>query len=174
MPLTSMTRSGVAARPLRANVYERLGVRPLINAAGIRTRIGGSLMPREVTRAMEEASRSYVSIPELQQAVGARIAQLIGVQAALVTSGAAAALTLGTAACVTKGDAGKIRRIPDVSGLPDVVLVQPTHRHAFDHAIRNVGVRFVEVETRQDVERAIGPDVAMMHFLVYADRKGKI
>lgn len=158
----------------RTNVYERLGVRPLINAAGIRTRIGGSLMPREVTRAMEEASRSYVNSSELQQAVGARIARLIGVDAALVTSGAAAALTLGTAACVTRGDAGRIRRIPDLAGLPSIVLVQPTHRHPFDHAIRNVGVRFVEVETREDVERAMGPDVAMMHFLVYADRKGRI
>lgn len=157
-----------------AKVYARLGVKPVINAAGILTRIGGSLIPAEVTKAMDDASRQFVSIPELQRAAGARIAQLVGVEAALVTSGAAAALTLGTAACVTKGDPERIRRIPDITGMPGVVLVQPTHRHAFDHAIRNVGVRFVEVETVADVERAMGPDVAMMHFLVYADRKGKI
>lgn len=157
-----------------AGVYERLSVRPLINAAGILTRLGGSLIQKEVKHAMEEASLNYVNLDDLYNAAGARIAQLIGVEAALITSGAAASLLLGTAACVTKGDPERIHRIPDISGMPNEVIVQKTHRHAFDHAIRNVGVRFVEIETREELERAINPNTAMMHFLVYADPKGKI
>jgi uncharacterized pyridoxal phosphate-dependent enzyme len=158
----------------KPDVYERLGVRPLINAAGILTMLGGSLISDEVKQAMEQASRSYVNITELQQAAGARIATVIGVESALVTSGAAAALLVATAACVTKGDPDRVKRIPNLTGMPNEVIVQRTHRHPFDHAIRNVGVRMIEVETRAELEKAINPGTAMMHFLVYADKKGKI
>ncbi len=157
-----------------ANVYEHLGVRPLINAAGILTILGGSLMLKEVKQAMEEASRRFVNLRELQQAAGGSIAKQIGVEAALVTSGAAAALLVGTAACVTKGDPDRILRLPDTTDMPNEVIVQRTHRHHFDHAIRNVGVRLIEVETREELEKAITPKTAMMHFLVYADKKGRI
>jgi L-seryl-tRNA(Ser) seleniumtransferase len=154
--------------------YERLGVRPLLNAAGILTRLGGSLPPREVLAAMERASRQYVQIEELQAAAGRRIAELAGVEAALVTSGAAAALLVGTAACVTRGDPERIRRLPDTSGMPDEVIVQKAHRHEFEHAMRAAGVRLVEIETRDELERAITPRTAMMHFLAYAGQRGQI
>ncbi len=156
------------------NVYERIGVQPLVNAAGILTLLGGSLMLKEVKEAMEEASRHYVNLRELHGAAGALIARRIGVEAALVTSGAAAALLVGTAACVTKGDPEKILRIPDTNGLPNEVIVQRTHRHPFDHAIRSAGVRLIEVETREELDRAFTARTAMMHFLVYADKKGRI
>lgn len=157
-----------------ANVYERIGVRPLINAAGILTILGGSLMLKEVKEAMEEASRHYVNIEELHAAAGKIIAERIGVESALVTSGAAASLLLGTAACVTKGDPAAVLRIPDTTGLPDEVIVQRSHRHDFDHAIRSVGTRFVEVETRAELDKAFSSKTAMMHFLAYANKKGRI
>ena len=155
-------------------VYKRLGLRPVVNAAGILTNLGGSLMLPEVKAAMDQAGREYVDLLELQKAAGERIAQVAGVEAALITSGAAAALLVGTAACVTRGDPDRVRRIPDTSGMPNEVVVQKTHRHAFDRAIRNVGTRFVEVETRDELEGAIGPQTAMLHFLAYADTKGQI
>src|SRR5437867_141773 len=37
------------------SVYARLGVRPLINAAGTYTTLSACVMPREVRKAMEEA-----------------------------------------------------------------------------------------------------------------------
>ncbi len=156
------------------NVYRRLGLRPVVNAAGILTNLGGSLMLPEVKAAMEQAGREYIDLLELQKAAGERIAQVTGVEAALITSGAAAALLIGTAACVTRGDPDRMRRIPDTSGMPNEVVVQKTHRHAFDRAIRSVGTRFVEVETLEELERAIGPATAMLHFLAYADTKGQI
>src|SRR5688572_14363584 len=68
------------------NVYARLGVRPLINAAGTYTVLSSCIIPPEVRAAMEEAGQIHVSIPELHEAAGKRIAQLVGVEAALVTS----------------------------------------------------------------------------------------
>lgn len=164
------------ATPARGSdgVYERLGIRPLVNAAGILTNLGGSLMLPEVKAAMDQAGRQYVNLLDLQKAAGERIAQIAGVEAALITSGAAAALLVGTAACVTRSDPDRVRRIPDTSGMPNEVVVQKTHRHNFDHAIRSVGTTFVEVETRDELERAIGPQTAMLHFLAYAEAKGQI
>ncbi len=174
MPLVSESVSDAKKHHRDAHVYERIGVQPLINAAGILTILGGSLMTKAVKEAMEEASRHYVNIEELHQAAGKLIAKQIGVEAALVTSGAAAALLLGTAACVTKGDPESILRIPDTTDLPNEVIVQRSHRHDFDHAIRNVGIRFVEVETRDELEGAFSRRTAMMHFLVYANKTGRI
>ncbi|MBI2947866.1 MAG: selenocysteine synthase [Verrucomicrobia bacterium] len=162
------------AATARKGIYEQLGVRPLINAAGTFTTLSASLMPREAVQAMEEASRAHVSIPELQQAVGKRISELLGSEAALVTAGAAAALTLGTAACVAGKDQEKIRRLPDTAGMKHEVIIQKSHRFAYDHAVRAVGTKLIEVETRQQLESAINERTAMMLFLNNADAKGQV
>jgi L-seryl-tRNA(Ser) seleniumtransferase len=163
-----------AAVPGRRDPYRELGVKPLINAAGTYTRLTASLLPREVKDAMEAAASQYVDIVELQQAAGKRIASLVGCEAALVTCGAASALTLATAACVAGKDSQKIRRIPDTTGMKNEVIIQKSHRFGYDHAVRNVGVRLVEVETREDLERAVNERTAMMLFLNYQDPVGQI
>jgi L-seryl-tRNA(Ser) seleniumtransferase len=131
-------------------------------------------MPREVIEAMDEAARFHVSIQDLQQAVGRRISELLGVEAALVTAGAAAALTLGTAACVAGKDPERIRRLPDVRGMKDEVIIQKSHRFAYDHAVRAVGIRLVEVESADAMKRAISERTALMLFLNYADPSGPV
>src|SRR5207302_2907831 len=97
------------------SVYERLGVRHIINATGTVTNLGGSLMPPEVAAAWLDASRHFVNLIDLHDKVGAKIAELIGVEAALVTTGAAGALLLATAGVVTGGAADRIRRLPDTT-----------------------------------------------------------
>src|SRR6202046_2980033 len=82
------------------NVYTRLGLRPIINASGTYTHLGGALMPAEVIEAMNDAARHYVPIRDLTKATGERIAQLTGNEAALVTTGAAAALFVGPCAWI--------------------------------------------------------------------------
>ena len=156
------------------NIYERLGVRTHINAKGTYTYLTGSLLPPEVAQAMEEAAEHYVVLEELQRAAGERIARLLGVDAACVTSGAAGAMTLGVAACITGSDPEKIKRLPDTTGMKNEVIIQKKHRYAFDHAIRNVGVRLVEVETEEDLEQCINEKTAMLHFLNEAQNKGQI
>ena len=155
-------------------IYETLGVRPFINAAGTYTALSASLMPPEVVDAMSEASRSYVAIPELQEAAGKRIASLLGCEAALVTSGCAQSLTLATAACVCGTEQEKIHRVPDTSGMKNEVIFQRSHRFGYDHAIRNVGVKIIEVETRRELESAINEKTALLFFLNLADPKGQI
>jgi L-seryl-tRNA(Ser) seleniumtransferase len=155
-------------------IYERLGVRTRINAKGTYTFLSGSLMPPEVSQAMEEASHHYVWLPELHEAVGRKIAQMLGVEAAMVTSGAAGAIMLGTAACVAGKDPERIERLPDITGMKGEVIIQKTHRNAFDHAIRNVGVKLVVVETAEEMESAVSEKTAMMYFLNAAQNQGKV
>jgi len=123
---------------------------------------------------MEDASQHFVYLVELQQKVGAKIAEMLGVEAAMVTSGAAGAILLGTAACLTGNDPKRITQLPDVTGLRSEVIIQRTHRNAFDHAIRNTGVDLVEVETLGELESAISEKTAMMYFLNAAQNKGEI
>jgi L-seryl-tRNA(Ser) seleniumtransferase len=127
------------------NVYERLGVRTIVNASGPSTRLSGGIMPPEVAEAMRDASQFCVDIAELQARAGEIIAEVTGAEAGYVTSGAAAGLLLGTAACVTGLDPGKMNRLPDTAGMKNEVIIPRSHRNFYDHAIRGVGVRLVEV-----------------------------
>jgi D-glucosaminate-6-phosphate ammonia-lyase len=156
------------------DVIRELGVRPCINAAGTYTALTGSLMPPEVVSAIQVASRQYVRLNELHDAVGKRIAELLKCEAAMVSAGCASALTLSTAACVAGSDPDRIRRIPDTTGMKNEVLVQRTHRVGYDHAIRNAGVHLIEVESRDELEKKINEKTAMLFFLNSSDRQGQI
>jgi len=126
-------------------IYDELGVCTVINASGTLTRLGGSRMAPEVLAAMAEAAASFVAIDELQARAGEVIAEITGAEAAYVVTGAAAGLSLGVAACVAGFDVGAMDRLPDTTGLKSEVVVQRGHRNAYDHAIRAVGIRMVEV-----------------------------
>ena len=163
----SMGRRSVAAggAQLRAEeIYQSIGVRPLVNARGTFTIIGGSLMLPEVRAAMDEAARAYVNLDELADAIGARLAVLTGAEWGMVASGCAAALTHATAACVAGGNPDLHIRIPKLAGFPKDEVVIPRHsRNVYDAAVRAVGVRVIEVATREELEVALGPRTAMIY-----------
>jgi L-seryl-tRNA(Ser) seleniumtransferase len=142
------------------NIYETLGIRPVINAQATLTRLGGSLMPPDVLAAMADAARSFINLDELQLRVGERIAELTHNEAAYVSSGAAAGLVLATAACVTGLESDLIFTFPDLDGLKNEVIVHKSHRNGYDYAVRQVGAKIIEIgepqkTTRADFERAI-------------------
>jgi uncharacterized pyridoxal phosphate-dependent enzyme len=154
--------------------YQKLGVAPFINAAGTYTVFSASTMPDEVQAAIALASRQPVNIIELRDAAGEYLARRLKCEGALVTSGAAAALTVGTAACITLGNKSAILNLPtDMTGLKNEVVVQKAHRYDYDHAIRNCGTRYVEVETLDDYERAFNEKTVMALFFNAAEG-GKI
>ena len=140
--------------------FEEFGLGSFINAAAPYSSLSGSPMWPEVIEAMDYAMRRRVRIKELHDAVGARIAQMTGSEAAMVTAGATSAITLGTAACLTGTNGDLIRRLPDTGGMKDQVIIQRGHRYSYEHAIRNCGVRLVEVVTRGDAEQAISERTA--------------
>jgi L-seryl-tRNA(Ser) seleniumtransferase len=155
------------------DIYDKLGIKKLINAEGTLTRLGGSVMDPDVLKEMIEASKYFVDLNELLEKSGEYVANLIGVDASYITSGAAAGLTLATAACITGTDPAKIRQLPDLQGLKNEVLIQKSHRNGYDHAIRQAGVTLVEFglikETYPWELRAAINDrtAAIIHFLEF-------
>ena len=143
------------------DVYTRIGARPFINCTATLTLNGGTATLPEVIEATREASYYHVNLDELMAKVGPRIAELLGSEAAMVSSGAAGANTCGTLACVAGGDPEKIQQLPDTRGLKDEVIVPKWARSIYDQAIRTVGIKMIEVDTLEDLERAFGPKTAM-------------
>ena len=172
--LAALAGSPAAAAMPKRDLLAELKVRPFINAAGTYTTHSGSLMRPEVMETINYASQYFVEVDELHDAVGKRIAELVGSEAAMVTAGAASALTLGTAGVLTGTDRQKVNQIPDLTGMKNEVIVQKSHRFPYDHAIRNAGVRMVEVTTRAELERAVNEKTAMLFFLNYANGHGEI
>ena len=153
-----------AARPT-TNIYQQLGVRPVINCMGAWTVIGASKQWPELHAPMAEASSHFVFLEELQEKIGERLSKLIGSEAAMVTTGAAGSITLGTCASLTGIDEEKIRRLPDLTGMKSEVLIQKRHRNNFDHAVRNTGVKLIEVESKEQLLSAISDRTAMLYHL---------
>ena len=176
MPNRRHFLQGLSAVPFLGNVarsaptmvkrdyFAELGVRPFINAAGTYTTLTASLMAPEVMQAIDYCAKQYVHLNELHDRVGERVASLIGCEAAMISAGAASALTLGTAACMTGANEEFIRRLPDATGMKTEVIIQKAHRYGYDHAVRNCGTHFVEVETREQLENAINGNTVMMLF----------
>lgn len=127
------------------NVFEELGIPTIVNAKGTSTRVSGGVLPEEVAEAMRQATQWCVDMPTLQGRASEIIAETTGAEAGIVTSGAAAGLLLGTAACVAGLDPSAMNQLPDTTGLKDEVVVVRSQRNFYDHAVRQAGVRLVEV-----------------------------
>lgn len=163
--LAGETPAPPKSAPPAVDYYEKLGVMPFINAAGTYTVLSASTMPEEVQAAISLASKQPVNLNELLDASGAYLAKQLKCEAALVTAGAAAALVIGTAACINLGNEQGVLGIPtDMGGLKNEVIVQKAHRYGYDHALRNCGIRFVEVETIEEYEKAFSERTVMAHF----------
>lgn len=159
------------------NIYEELGVTTVINGQGTMTVLGGLLMRPEVEAVMALAGRHFCSIPDLEVAAGKRIAEMLKLPegyTAIVTSGAAAAMQSGLAGILTGDNPELIERLPDLTGMKSEVIIQKSHRNPFDHQLRATGVKLVEVESHDDLRRAINPKTAMMHFSNFANAIGQI
>lgn len=173
--MTGLDPIDVKKPSVKRDYFKELGVRTFINAAGTYTALTASLMPKEVIESIHYAGHHYVSLDELQEKVGARIASLLRCEDALVSAGAFSAIVYATAASMAGKDQEKIKQLPDdLRGIKDEIIIQKAHRFGYDRAVRNCGGKLVEVETRQDLEKAVNEKTAMMFFFNDANKRGKI
>jgi D-glucosaminate-6-phosphate ammonia-lyase len=163
-----------AAKVDSPEVYTRIGARPFINLTATLTINGGALTLPEVKEAMEGASHWPMNLDELMAKVGVRIAELLGSESAIVTSGCAAALANATAGIITGGDPEKMQQLPDLTGLKNEVIIPKACRNVYDHAIRMVGVRMIEVETLNDVLGVVNARTALIAVLGTGEPRSKV
>jgi uncharacterized pyridoxal phosphate-dependent enzyme len=160
--------------------YADLGVRPVINAWGTVTVMGGSTSPPEVLAAMAEAGRQYVPIHELEAAAGRYIAGRLGVEAAFISCGAAAGMALAVAACMAGTDLARRAQLPNTEGLKNEIIVFRSMRSTYDQAFRVAGARLVEIGMPKrteawELERALSsPQVAAVGYIVEHENPGML
>jgi D-glucosaminate-6-phosphate ammonia-lyase len=145
--------------------YTRIGVKPFINCTATLTINGGSLTLPEVISTVEQASHYHVDLNELMDKVGDRLAELLQVGWGMVTAGAASSLMFATAGCLVGTDPERIQRLPNLEGLKNEVIMPRESRNVYDHAIRDLNVKIIEVNTPDELRRAISPHTAMVAVL---------
>jgi seryl-tRNA(Sec) selenium transferase len=126
---------------------------------------GGLQTVPSAKRVMEEASHYSANVDEVMAKVGARIAELMGAEAALVSSGAAAGAAHAAAGVITGADPEKISQLPDLTGLKSEVIMPRQSRTPYDFAIRSLGLKIIDVETREDLFSALSDRTAMLQML---------
>jgi L-seryl-tRNA(Ser) seleniumtransferase len=174
---TAWSLLGSSPSPAKAdggNIYTRIGVRPFINLTATYTINGGALSRPEVKQAMEEASHYPVNLDELMEKVGEQLAKLLGCEWGIVTSGCAAALVHATVACVAGSDPEKMLQLPNLQGLKDEVIMPKQSRNVYDHAIRHVGLKIVEVGSREEFHAALTDRTALIAVLGTGEAKGAV
>jgi L-seryl-tRNA(Ser) seleniumtransferase len=173
---TGAEAKAVVTTGVKRDLFKELGIRTFINARATLTLMTGSLMQDEVIDAINNSSKRYCMLDELQDKVGAKIAELCHAEAATVTSGAFSAIMLGTAGVLSGNDPAKAAMIPHLegSGMKTEVILQKGHNIGYYQAIKNCGVTMVWVETREDLDRAINSKTAMMAFMNCNTNAGQI
>ena len=152
-------------------IYQRLGVRPFVNAWGTYSLVGGSLAQPEVMEAMVDASRGFVNTHELQRAVGKRLAELTNNEAAFVSLGAAGGLLLAACAAMVGTDEKKRAQLPDTTGIKGEAIAQAINKCPYAVCVRGSGIDLKWVgdpqnPTAAEIEEAIGPNTACMFYFV--------
>lgn len=178
----SMGRKASSALSASAstNIYDELGLNTIINGWGTITMIGGSLIPPEAVAAMDAAAKHYVSIPDLLEATGDRIAKMLkdlpADHTVTVTSGAAGAIMCGVAGTLTGEDRELISRLPDLTGMKNEVIIQRVHHenYGYNQQILASGVKMIDVEYPDDVHRAVSNRTALLYFVNYLDPRSRI
>lgn len=151
---------------LGPEVYRALGVEPVINCRGTFTIIGASTLVPEAKEAMYNAQSNYVQLDELAMGVGKRLAELSGAEWGVVSCGCAGGIKISTMAAVTGGNPEKLVRIPDLTGFEkSEVIIPRSSRNTYDHAVRNVGVKIITVDTQEELVAAMNSRTAMIYMM---------
>ncbi|MDO3409778.1 DgaE family pyridoxal phosphate-dependent ammonia lyase [Saccharibacillus sp. CPCC 101409] len=131
------------------NRFAQYGCRPVINASGKMTALGGSAVASEVAAAVGEAAMDYVDVSDFMEAAGRAIAGATGAEDGCPTSGASAGMAIAVAAVIAGSDPKLIGRLPDSEGLRNEIVVQKGHSEPFGAFVRQMialgGGRTIEV-----------------------------
>jgi D-glucosaminate-6-phosphate ammonia-lyase len=146
------------------SLYDSLGVRRVINACGIYTDLGGSVLGPSAWAAAAEANSTWAAMDELLDSSGRLIASLCGSEAARVVPGASAGIALSIAACIARGDGPTSEALPLANGA--VVLMQRGHEYKYARCAALAGAR---VEWTDDIAAVLDgpaggdPPAAILH-----------
>jgi L-seryl-tRNA(Ser) seleniumtransferase len=159
------------------SMLRELGVKPIINACGTLTILGGTTLADEISEAWAEASRVYLDMNELHTKAGEFISKLTGAESAYITAGTAAGLVISIAACMTRGETEKMTQLPKTQGMRNEVIVQRLHHNEFEFLFEIAGAKIVEIgddhtTTHEQLEDAICERTAAVAYFAFDPQEG--
>ena len=156
------------------NIYQRLGLKRVINACGKMTILGVSAVSPEVMAATAEAAGAFVEIDALADRTGELVSAHTGAQDSYITSCASAGIAIAVAAVITRGEPDRVAMMPDSTGMANEILILRGHNIDYGapitSAIRLGGGRVVEVgqsnlAARWQLEKAVSERTAALLFV---------
>ncbi|AJQ26726.1 DgaE family pyridoxal phosphate-dependent ammonia lyase [Pelosinus fermentans] len=139
------------------SIYQKFGLRKIINASGKMTVLGASAVHSEVAQALSAAAMDYVDIHELMIAAGRKIAQVTGAENGCPTAGAAPGIAIATAAVIAGENLTLVERVPNTDGLKNEIILQKGHSVNFGASLPQMialgGGKVVEVGQANHVEK---------------------
>lgn len=156
------------------NIYQRLGLKRVINASGKMTILGVSSVPHAVMAATAEAASSFVEMDALVDRVGELISQHTGAQDSYVTSCASAGVAIAVAAAITRGEPERVAQMPCSQGMANEIVMLRGHNIDYGApittAIRLGGGKVVEVgqsnlAARWQLQKAITTQTAALFYV---------
>lgn len=156
------------------NIYQRLGLKRVINACGKMTILGVSAVSPEVMAATAEAAGAFVEIDALVDRTGELVSAHTGAQDSYITSCASAGIAIAVAAVITHGEPDRVAMMPDSTGMANEILILRGHNIDYGapitSAIRLGGGRVVEVgqsnlAARWQLEKAVSERTAALLFV---------
>ncbi|HTM76265.1 MAG TPA: hypothetical protein VL133_01350, partial [Devosia sp.] len=115
------------ANPRSGDIFERYGLRRIINVSGTETPTGASPVAPEVIDAIVELVPNWVDMFELQSLACHTIARAFETEAGCVVNCSAAGISTAVAAIMTGADLGLAERLPETTGLKTEVVIQRGH-----------------------------------------------
>ena len=159
---------------MNQNIYQRLGLKRVINACGKMTILGVSAVSPEVMAATAEAAGAFVEIDALVDRTGELVSTHTGAQDSYITSCASAGIAIAVAAVITRGEPDRVAMMPDSAGMANEILILRGHNIDYGapitSAIRLGGGRIVEVGqsnlvARWQLEKAVSERTAALLFV---------
>lgn len=154
------------------DIYEELGVKKVINAAGTYTAVGASKMHAKTLEAMTQAAGSYIPLEELLKKVNQEIAHMTHNEAAFVCNSCSTAIYLTVAAFISQ-KYGRPFHYLDQDQIQRCEVIGFWNQHIpYDHAVEQTGakLKFIGDSTvmgglsKEKLHMAIGEHTVGIYF----------
>jgi D-glucosaminate-6-phosphate ammonia-lyase len=158
-----------------SDLHERYNLTRVINLSGPLTVYGTGRSSQEVAQVAAEALQHEWIIDELAARASNVIARWSGTDAGMLTASSASGIALTSAACMTGADFGRVRQLPDITGMKNEIVIQKGHCVEFgapiEQMMRISGAQVVEIGTinqtrTSDLEHALNENTAAGMFVI--------
>lgn len=133
------------------SVLKKLGIKPIINAWGTVTVLGGNVLDETTVEGYRELSKVFVDMAAYTEAANEYVSKLLGVESAMIVPGAAAGIVIGVASLMCEGDLNKASQLPFAELLKNEILILKTHESPYKYLAQIPGAKIIDIGTENGI-----------------------